>query len=158
MGGRMSEGEGGRGFWQRVRRGAYGVHQCGIPEQVGEHRAGWDGPLRQQQVQLPGGGPVALHTINFDVQSGSDTLHLTLTFTVTGINEAPTITFGSLDTAIGTIIDDTHATTELAAGTLSFKDPDAADAYSVSVAEVRACDRQLRCQLGDRHDRNPYHA
>src|SRR5262245_8522885 len=74
------------------------------------------------------------YTINFDVQSGSDTLHLSLTFTVTGINEAPTITFGGLDTAIGTIIDDTHATAELAAGTLTFKDADSADVHSVSFA------------------------
>jgi hypothetical protein len=74
------------------------------------------------------------YTINFDVQSGSDTLHLSLTFTVTGINEAPTITFGALDTAIGTIIDDTRATTELAAGNLSFKDADSSDTHSVSFA------------------------
>jgi VCBS repeat-containing protein len=74
------------------------------------------------------------YTINFDVQSGSDTLHLSLTFTVTGINEAPTITFRAGDAASATITDDTHATTLSTTGTLSFKDADASDGHLVSVA------------------------
>jgi VCBS repeat-containing protein len=95
------------------------------------------------------------YTINFDVQSGSDTLHLSLTFTVTGINEAPTITFGALDTAIGTIIDDTRATTELAAGNLSFKDADSSDTHSVSFrAEVWACNRRYGRQNAPRYGRS----
>jgi VCBS repeat-containing protein len=74
------------------------------------------------------------YTVNFDVQSGTDTLHLTLTFTVTGINEAPTITFRAGDAASATITDDTHATTLSTTDTLSFKDADASDGHLVSVA------------------------
>jgi VCBS repeat-containing protein len=76
------------------------------------------------------------YTIGFDVKSGPDTVHLTLTFTVNGGNEAPTISIGPGDSAAATITDDTHATgTDLVAhGTLSFKDPDVTDAHSVSVA------------------------
>ena len=75
------------------------------------------------------------YTIAFDVASGTDTLHLTLTFTVNGANEAPRITVGAGDAASATITDDTHATTLPAAGgTLSFKDADSADGHSVSVA------------------------
>jgi VCBS repeat-containing protein len=74
------------------------------------------------------------YTINFDVPSGTDTLHLTLTFTVNGINEAPTITFRAGDAASATITDDTHATTLSTTGTLSFKDADASDGHLVSVA------------------------
>jgi VCBS repeat-containing protein len=74
------------------------------------------------------------YTIAFDVQSGTDTLHLTLTFTVNGANEAPHITVGAGDAASATITDDVHATTPAAGGTLSFKDADSADGHLVSVA------------------------
>jgi VCBS repeat-containing protein len=74
------------------------------------------------------------YTIAFDVKSGTDTLHLTLTFTVTGVNEAPTITVGPGDTATATVIDNTQATTLHAQGTLSFRDADATDGHSLSVA------------------------
>jgi VCBS repeat-containing protein len=74
------------------------------------------------------------YTIAFDVQSGTDTLHLTLTFTVNGTNQAPTITVGAGDAASATIIDEVHATILAAGGTLSFKDADSADGHSVSVA------------------------
>ena len=75
------------------------------------------------------------YTIAFDVASGTDTLHLTLTFTVNGANEAPRITVAAGDAASATITDDTHATTlPVAGGTLSFKDADSADGHSVSVA------------------------
>jgi len=47
------------------------------------------------------------YVIAFDLRSGTDTLHLTLTFTVTGVNEAPTITVGPGDAAAATVIDDT---------------------------------------------------
>src|SRR2546429_5836821 len=74
------------------------------------------------------------YTIAFDVASGRDTLHLTLTFTVNGANEAPHITVAAGDAASATIPDDVHATTLAAGGTLSFKDADSADGHSVSVA------------------------
>jgi VCBS repeat-containing protein len=74
------------------------------------------------------------YSIAFDVQSGTDTLHLTLTFTVTGTNQAPTISIAAGDAASATITDDVHATTLAAGGTLSFKDVDSADGHSVSVA------------------------
>jgi VCBS repeat-containing protein len=74
------------------------------------------------------------YTIAFDIQSGTDTLHLTLYFTVTGTNQAPTIAVGAGDAASATITDDVHATILAAGGTLSFKDADSADGHSVSVA------------------------
>jgi VCBS repeat-containing protein len=74
------------------------------------------------------------YTIAFDVKSGTDTLHLALTFTVTGVNEAPTITIGPGDAATAIIIDHTQSTTLHAQGTLSFRDPDVADGHSLSVA------------------------
>jgi VCBS repeat-containing protein len=80
------------------------------------------------------GGQWLSYTIAFDVQSGTDTLHLTLTFTVNGANQAPTITVGAGDAASATITDDVHATTLAVGGTLSFKDADSADGHSVSVA------------------------
>src|SRR5262249_6821668 len=81
-----------------------------------------------------GAGQSLTYAIAFDVQSGSDTIHLTLTLTVNGANEAPTITIGAADAAAATVTDDTHATDLVTHGTLSFKDPDAADAHSVSIA------------------------
>jgi VCBS repeat-containing protein len=74
------------------------------------------------------------YTIAFDVKSGTDTLHLTLTFTVTGVNEAPTITVGPSNAATGTVVDDVHSTTLFTNGTLSFTDPDAMDGHSLSWA------------------------
>jgi len=81
-----------------------------------------------------GAGQSLSYTIAFDVKSGPDTVHLTLTFTVNGVNEAPTITIGAGDAAAATITDDTHSTVLLAHGTLSFKDPDVTDQHSISVA------------------------
>src|SRR5262245_6092717 len=81
-----------------------------------------------------GAGQSLTYAIAFDVQSGSDTIHLTLTLTVNGANEAPTIIIGAADAAAATVTDDTHATNLVTHGTLSFKDPDSADAHSVSVA------------------------
>src|SRR5262249_43156777 len=75
------------------------------------------------------------YSINFDVKSGTDTLHLALTFTVNGSDEAPSITIGAGDAAAAIIHDDTHATTLSAVGTLSFKDADATDGHVVSVTE-----------------------
>jgi VCBS repeat-containing protein len=74
------------------------------------------------------------YTIAFDVKSGPDTVHLALTFTVNGANEAPTIAIGPGDAAAATVTDNTHSTVLVAHGTLSFKDPDVTDAHSVSVA------------------------
>jgi VCBS repeat-containing protein len=68
-------------------------------------------------------GQSLTYTIAFDVKSGPDTVHLALTFTVNGANEAPTITVGAGDAAAATVTDDTHSTVLLAHGTLSFKDP-----------------------------------
>jgi VCBS repeat-containing protein len=81
-----------------------------------------------------GAGQSLTYAIAFDVQSGSDTLHLTLTLTVNGADGAPTIIIGPADSASATITDDTHSTDLVTHGTLSFKDPDATDAHSVSVA------------------------
>src|SRR5262249_20204163 len=67
-----------------------------------------------------------------DVQSGSDTLHLTLTLTATGGEGAPPIIIGPADSAAATVTDDTHSTDLVTHGTLSFKDPDATDGHSVS--------------------------
>src|SRR6266480_3253338 len=74
------------------------------------------------------------YTIAFDVASGTDTLHLTLTFTVNGANEAPTITLHAGDAVSATIVDDIHATVLHTEGTLSFTDADASDSHTVSVA------------------------
>jgi VCBS repeat-containing protein len=83
-----------------------------------------------------GAGQSLTYAIAFDVKSGSDTLHLTLTLTVNGADEAPTIIIGPADSATGTVTDNTHATAAdlQTHGTLSFKDPDVTDAHSVSVA------------------------
>ena len=82
-----------------------------------------------------GAGQSLSYSIAFDVKSGTDTLHLALTFTVNGANEAPSITIGAGDAAAAIIRDDTHATTLSAVGTLSFKDADATDGHVVSVTE-----------------------
>src|SRR5262249_29594092 len=81
-----------------------------------------------------GAGQSLTYAIAFDVQSGSDTIHLTLTLTVNGADGAPTIIIGPADSAAATITDDTHSTDLVTHGTLSFKDPDATDGHSVSVA------------------------
>lgn len=39
-----------------------------------------------------GAGQTAVYTIGFDSQSGSDTVHETLTFTIDGVNDAPSVT------------------------------------------------------------------
>jgi VCBS repeat-containing protein len=57
-----------------------------------------------------GAGQSLSYNIAFDVKSGPDTVHLALTFTVNGGNEAPTISIGPGDSAAATITDDTHAT------------------------------------------------
>src|SRR5262249_1987724 len=79
------------------------------------------------------------YKIAFNVASGTDTVHLTLTFTVNGINDAPTIMVRAGDAASGRITDDTHATRDqdlVTNGSLSFKEPDAADSHKViSVTE-----------------------
>jgi VCBS repeat-containing protein len=80
-------------------------------------------------------GQSLTYTIAFDVKSGPDTVHLTLTFTVNGVNEAPTIIIGAGDAVAATITDDTHSKDLVATGTLSFKDPDVTDQHSVTVAQ-----------------------
>ena len=74
------------------------------------------------------------YTIALDVKSGPDTVHLTLTFTVSGENEAPTITVAAGDAATARVTDDTHAPTLATGGTLSFKDVDVTDEHSLSAA------------------------
>jgi hypothetical protein len=84
-----------------------------------------------------GAGQSLTYAITFDVQSGSDTLHLTLTLTVNGADEPPTIIIGPGDSATGTITDGTHLTEKdlQTNGTLSFKDPDVTDTHSLSVVK-----------------------
>jgi VCBS repeat-containing protein len=76
-------------------------------------------------------GTAAIYTIGFDVQSGPDTAHETLTFTVDGANDAP---LAAAALTVPVHEGDSAITTNLLAGA---SDPDAGETATLSVANVR---------------------
>jgi VCBS repeat-containing protein len=78
-----------------------------------------------------GEGQKAVYTIGFDSQSGPDTVHETLTFTVDGANDAP---LAAAALTVPVHEGDSAITTNLLAGA---SDPDAGETATLSVANVR---------------------
>ncbi|MDB5565949.1 MAG: hypothetical protein JWP84_2515 [Tardiphaga sp.] len=76
-------------------------------------------------------GTAAVYTIGFDVQSGPDTAHETLTFTVDGANDAPVV---AAALTVPVHEGDSAIITNLLAGA---SDPDAGETATLSVANVR---------------------
>jgi VCBS repeat-containing protein len=78
-----------------------------------------------------GEGQKAVFTIGFDSQSGPDTVHETLTFTVDGANDAPAV---AAALTVPVHEGDSAITTNLLTGA---SDPDAGETATLSVANVR---------------------